>query len=271
MGGKKDVVARLVSKKARSRIVRSCSSSEEDSLDKDDKVEEEEYVESFESIEEEAGRCKHGPPTDYPCHLCCHQKWVSARRLDQPFTDRGKGKGQVFGISGSEQVSGDVQARSKEKRREHSEESRGDCADILFDGITVGPKTKKANHGQYIGEKQAKGCYGFNLPPGVTITSHLKATHKEVPKKTKGNGVTITSLSNEQELREIVKKTNWAEVFRISGVSLHGKPEPPVSGEEEVIIEDEVKSGKREEWECTFCTFLNSEEAGISSRCQMCQ
>ena len=81
--GRQDVVARLVSKKLRSRILKSCSSSEEDSPANDGKVEEE-YVESFESIEEEAGGCKHGPPTDYPCHLCCLKKWVSARRHDHP-------------------------------------------------------------------------------------------------------------------------------------------------------------------------------------------
>jgi len=283
--GRRDVVARLVSKKLRSRVLRSCSSSEEDSLDNDGKVEEE-HVESFESIEAEAGRCKHGPPTDYPCHLCCHQKWVSARRLDQPLVDKDKGKGQgyVLCISGSEQVSQDVHAKSKEeKKREHSEENKGDCADILFDGITVEPKTKQAKR------------YGFNLPPGVTITHHQKSTHKEAPKQTKEKdpGVTITvgdslksndsstakevptipipSLSEEQkQLKEIVKKTDWAEVFRMSGVSVLGKPVQSVSGEDEVIFEDESKSEKTvEDWECTFCTFLNSGLDGI--RCRMCQ
>jgi len=279
--GRRDVVARLVSKKLRSRILKSCSSSEEDSLENDSKVEEE-HVESLESIQEEAGRCKHGPPTDYPCHLCCHQKWVSARRLEQPLLDRGRGKEQesVLCIGGSEQVSRDIQAKSKEKKREHSEEKRGDCADILFDGITVGPKTKQTK------------LYGFNLPPGVTITHHQKFTHKEAPKQTKEKdpGVTIASgdplnsndsstanevpiklipsLSEDQkQLREIVKKTDWAEVFRMSGMSVLGKPVP---GGDEVIIEDATKCDKTvEEWECTFCTFLNSGEDRI--RCQMCQ
>ena len=248
--GRQDVVARLVSRKLRSRILKSCSSSEEDSPANDSKVEEE-YVESFESIGEEAGGCKHGPPTDYPCHLCCHKKWVSARRHDQPLVEgrKGKGQGYVLRISGSEQVPQDVQAKSKEKKREHSEENRGDCADIFFDGITVGPKTKQAK------------TYGFNLPPGVTITHHQKSTHKEAPKQTKENGpgVTITtgdplksndsstskevptipipSLSEKQkQLQEIVKKTDWAEVFRMSGVSVLGKPVQPVSGEDEVLI-----------------------------------
>jgi len=282
--GRKDVVARLVSRKLRSRILKSCSSSEEDSPANDGKVEEE-YVESFESIGEEAGGCKHGPPTDYPCHLCCLKKWVSARRHDQPLVEgrKGKGQGYVLRISGSEQVPQNVQAKSKEKKREHSEENRGDCADILFDGITVGAKSKQAK------------TYGFNLLPGVTITHHQKSTHKEAPKQTKENGpgVTITtgdplksndsstakevptipipSLSEKQkQLQEIVKKTDWAEVFRMSGVSVLGKPVQPVSGEDEVIIEDESKSDETvEEWECSFCTFLNSGEDRI--KCGMCQ
>ena len=38
----------------------------------------------------------------------------------------------------------------------------------------------------------------------------------------------------------------------------------------QVIIEDATKCDKTvEEWECTFCTFLNSGEDRI--RCQMCQ
>ena len=296
---RRDVVARLVSKKLRSRTyLRPCSSSEEDN---DCKVEEED-VESFENIQEKAGRCKHGPPTDYPCHLCCHQKWASTRRLDQPLmVERVKGRnGIVIHKIGVEQLSeGEIagEVKSKEKKREHSEENRGD---ILFDGISVGPKTKKANSGMKIDGKN----YGFNVPPGVTITAggSLKSktsstskstpnedliTHistkdapitprdplkanippifKELPnipisRKEKDPGVTITAgglsiksnnsstakevlfsskeagLYEEQEqLVEIVKKTNWAEVFRMAGVSIPGNPVPAPSSQDEVI------------------------------------
>ena len=298
---KRDVVARLVSKKLRSRIILgSCSSSEEDSLDNEGKVEEKE---SFESIQEKAGLCKHGPPTDYPCHLCCHQKWVSTQRLEQPQVYRGNGRGQghVLHIDGSEQLSVDVQAKSKEKKREHSEENQGDHADILFDGITVGPKTKKANSGMNTAGKN----FGFNVPPGVTITAGgpLKSKTSSTSKST-SNNVVITPISvkevtiatggplnsetssaskstpndlvstpivrkeviittggspnpsstpkevlitpmstkeaslyeeEQKQLKEIVKKTNWAEVFRMSGVSVLGKPVPAPS-EDEVII-----------------------------------
>ena len=288
---KRDVVARLVSKKLRSRIILgSCSSSEEDSLDHEGKVEEKE---SFESIQEKAGRCKHGPPTDYPCHLCCHQKWVSTRRLDQPLVDRenGRGQGHIVHIGGSDQLSGDVQAKSKEKKREHSEETRGDKADILFDGITVGPKTKKANSEMNTAGKN----YGFNVPPGVTITAGgpLKSKTSYTPNdvvitpisakevtittgvpfksetssasKSTPNDLVITPIlrkeatittggppnnsstlkevlitpmstkeaslheEEQKQLKEIVKKTNWAEVFRMSGVSVLGKPVPAPS------------------------------------------
>ena len=70
--------------------------------------------------------------------------------------------------------------------------------------------------------------------PGVTIASGdpLKSkdssTANEVPINL------IPSLSEDQkQLREIVKKTNWAEVFRMSGMSVLGKPVP---GGDEVII-----------------------------------
>jgi len=328
---KRDVVARLVSKKLRSRIILgSCSSSEEDSLDHEGKIEEKE---SFESIQEKAGRCKHGPPTDYPCHLCCHQKWVSTRRLDQPLVDRenGRGQGHIVHIGGSEQLSGDVQAKSKEKKREHSEETRGDKADILFDGITVGPKTKKANSEMNTAGKN----YGFNVPPGVTITAGgpLKSKTSYTPNdvvitpisakevtittgvpfksetssasKSTPNDLVITPIlrkeatittggppnnsstlkevlitpmstkeaslheEEQKQLKEIVKKTNWAEVFRMSGVSVLGKPVPAPS-EAEVVVEGEFKRNKAtKEWECTFCTFLNIGEDRTS--CKMCQ
>jgi len=328
---KRDVVARLVSKKLRSRIILgSCSSSEEDSLDHEGKIEEKE---SFESIQEKAGRCKHGPPTDYPCHLCCHQKWVSTRRLDQPLVDRenGRGQGHIVHIGGSEQLSGDVQAKSKEKKREHSEETRGVKADILFDGITVGPKTKKANSEMNTAGKN----YGFNVPPGVTITAGgpLKSKTSYTPNdvvitpisakevtittgvpfksetssasKSTPNDLVITPIlrkeatittggppnnsstlkevlitpmstkeaslheEEQKQLKEIVKKTNWAEVFRMSGVPVLGKPVPAPS-EDEVIVEGEFKSVKAmEEWECSFCTFLNIGE--VRTSCKMCQ
>jgi len=312
---RRDVVARLVSKKLRSRIyIDSSSGSEEDSLGNEKhQVEEKGGFESiqekagrckkedFESIQEKAGQCKHGPPTDYPCHLCCHQKWVSTRKLDQPLlVGRGnsRGQGHVLHKGGSEQLSGDVKAKSKKKERDHSEENQGDHADILFDGITVRPKTKKANNGMNIAGKG----YSFNVPPGVTITaggplkSKTSSTSNSAPNdvvitpisskeatittdspplKTNSSStpkedlvITPTSTKEASLYEEIEKKTNWAEFFCISRVSVLGKPVPV---EDEVIVEGEFKSDKAvEDWECSFCTFINSGDED-QIRCNMCQ
>ena len=248
---KRHVVSRLLS----TRKLRSHSS-----LDEEDhfiQVEEEEHTqeESYESVQEKAGRCNHGPPTDYPCHLCCHQKWFSTLRLDQPLASSLLTWTEVTNtglhISVSNQLPGGktakaegVQAKSKEKKREHFEECQGGNADVLFEGITVGPKTKKVNFGKKV-EGKAES-FPFHLPPGVTITkggppkSNTTTTFDEVfinPISSKD-----ASLSDEQkQLREIVKKTNWAEVFRVSGVSVHGKTVQDSSGGDEVGLVSYVK------------------------------
>ena len=107
-----DVVARLVSRKSSSgkeeqecpvvedkeEISESSSGKEEQECpvveDKEETSEsksgkgEQEYtvVEdiSYEHFQEEAGRCSHGPPTDYPCHICCYNRWTMTRRPEPP-------------------------------------------------------------------------------------------------------------------------------------------------------------------------------------------
>merc|ERR1712181_137392 len=78
--------------------------------------------------------------------------------------------------------------------------------------------------------------------------------------------ITPSSTKEASLYEEIVKKTNWAEVFRMSGVSVLGKPVPV---EDEVIVEGDFKSAKVvQDWECSFCTFINGGKEQI--RCKMC-
>ena len=96
--------------------------------------------------------------------------------------------------------------KSTKTNREHSEEGgRDHGADILFDGITVGPlgcKAKKINDEVKTGEKP-------NVIRGLATT--VKAA--------KGS-----SAPQEDQMKNIVKNTKWAEVFRSSGVTISKVP-----------------------------------------------
>merc|ERR1719474_693438 len=84
----------------------------------------------------------------------------------------------------------------------------------------------------------------------------------------KGAQEPITPQEQEQ-MFNIVKKTNWAEVFRLSGVTL-AEPMSATTMKEEVTLEEADQVGQTlKEWECSFCTFLNSEED--FKICRMCR
>ena len=182
---RRDVVARLVSKKRSSYKEESSESSSESS--------EEEVVQlpdvedrSYEQVQEEAGRCSHGPPTDYPCHICCYNKWNKTRRLEQPGVEKAKGKPTAAGgdheviltkatnepLTGGSNAETRESVKSKEKKREHSEERGRDGADVLFDGIKIGHKAKKTDDGGLEKPTNAGGkSYTYNSLPGITITN----------------------------------------------------------------------------------------------------
>ena len=244
-----DVVARLVSRKSSSgkeeqecpvvedkeEISESSSGKEEQVCpvveDKEETSEsksgkgEQEYpvVEdiSYEQVQEEAGRCSHGPPTDYPCHICCYNKWTMTRRLEQPGVE--KAEGNLGAASGdhdvtmieatNEPLAGGNSAETRENlkstktKREHSEEGgRDHGADILFDGTIVGPlgcKAKKIHDEVKNGEKP-------NVIKGLATT--VKAAKGSI------------KPHEEDQVKNIVKSTKWAEVFRSSGVTISKAP-----------------------------------------------
>ena len=175
---------------------------------------------SYEQVQEEAGRCSHAPPTDYPCHICCYNRWTMTRRLEQPGVE--KAEGNLGAASGdhdvimieatNEPLAGGNSAETRENvkstktRREHSEEGGRDGADILFDGTTVGPlgcKAKKIHDEVKTGEKP-------NVIRGLATT--VKAA--------KGS----SAPQEEDQVKNIVKNTKWAEVFRSSGVTISKAP-----------------------------------------------
>jgi len=274
---RRDVVARLVSNKRSSYKEESFDSSSESS---------EEVVQlpdvedrSYEQVQEEAGRCSHGPPTDYPCHICCYNKWNKTRRLEQPSVEKAKGKLAAGGDNDvilikatSEPLIGGSNAetresvKSKEKKREHSEASGRDGADILFDGFKVGHKAKKTDDGGLEKPTKVGGkSYTYNSLPGITITN---LGPPQASSGSKGAKEHITQQEQE-EMVKIVKKTNWAEVFRLSGVAI-AKPATATTGKEEVTLEEADQVGQTfKEWECSFCTFHNTEED--LNTCRMCR
>ena len=242
---RRDVVARLVSNKRSSYKEKSSDSSSESS--------EEEVVQlpdvedrSYEQVQEEAGRCSHGPPTDYPCHICCYNKWNKTRRLEQPGVEKAKGKltaaggdhdltfikGKSEPSAGSNDAETRESVKSKEKKREHSEERGRDGADVLFDGIKIGHKAKKTDDGGFEKPTKVGGkSYTYNSLPGITITN---LGPPQASSASKGAKEPITPQEQEQMLK-IVKKTNWAEVFRLSGVTL-AEPVSATTGKEEASV-----------------------------------
>ena len=139
------------------------------------------------------------------------------RRLEQPGVE--KAEGNLGAASGdhdvvmieatNEPLAGGNSAETRENvkstktRKEHSEEGgRDHGADILFDGITVGPlgcKAKKINDEVKTGEKP-------NVIRGLATT--VKAA--------KGS----SAPQEEDQMKNIVKNTKWAEVFRSSSVTI---------------------------------------------------
>ena len=242
---RRDVVARLVSNKRSSYKEKSSDSSSESS--------EEEVVQlpdvedrSYEQVQEEAGRCSHGPPTDYPCHICCYNKWNKTRRLEQPGMEKAKGKLTAAGgdhdvisikatsepLAGGNNAERGESVKSKENKREHSEERGRDGADILFDGIKIWHKAKKTDDGGFEKPTKVGGkSYTYNSLPGITITN---LGPPQASSASKGASEPITPQEQEQMLK-IVKKTNWAEVFRLSGVTL-AKPASATTGKEEASV-----------------------------------
>ena len=216
---RRDVVARLVSKKRSSYKEESSESISENS--------EEEVVQlpdvedrSYEQVQEGAGRCSHSPPTDYPCHICCYNKWTMTRRLEQPGVE--KAEGNLGAASGdhdvtmieatNEPLAGGNSAETRENvnstktRKEDSEEGGRDGADILFDGTIVGPlgcKAKKIHDEVKNGEKP-------NVIKGLATT--VKAAKGSI------------KPHEEDQVKNIVKNTKWAEVFRSSGVIISKVP-----------------------------------------------
>ena len=243
---RRDVVARLVSNKRSSYKEKSSESSSESS-------DEEVVVQlpdveggSHEQVQEEGGRCSHGPPTDYPCHICCYNKWNKTRRLEQPGVEKAKGKLTAAGgdhdailikatsepLAGGNNAETRESVKSKEKKREHSEERGRDGADVLFDGIKIGHKAKKTDDGGFEKPTKVGGkSYTYNSLPGITITN---LGPPQASSASKGAKEPITPQEQEQMLK-IVKKTNWAEVFRLSGVTL-AKPASATTGKEEASV-----------------------------------
>ena len=207
-----DIVARLVSRKEKTSESSSGKAEQEYPVVEDI---------SYEQVQEEAGRCSHGPPTDYPCHICCYNKWTMTRRLEQPGVE--KAEGNLGAASGdhdvtmieatNEPLAGGNSAETRENvkstktKREHSEGGgRDHGADILFDGITVGPlgcKAKKINDEVKTGEKP-------NVIRGLATT--VKAAKGSI------------APQEEDQVKNIVKNTKWAEVFRSSGVTISKAP-----------------------------------------------
>merc|ERR1719470_708647 len=227
---RRDVVARLVSNKRSSYKEESSDSSSESS---DEEVVQHPDVEdgSYEQVQEEAGRCSHGPPTDYPCHICCYNKWNKTRRLEQPGVEKAKGKPTAVGgdndlilikttsepLAEGNNAETRESVKSKEKKREHSEERGRDGADVLFDGIKIGHKAKKTDGGGFEKPTKVGGkSFTYNSLPGITITNLGPPQASSASKSSKEP---ITPQEQE-EMVKIVKKTNWAEVFRLSGVTL---------------------------------------------------
>ena len=239
---RRDVVARLVSKKRSSYKEESSESISENS--------EEEVVQlpdvedrSYEQVQEGAGRCSHSPPTDYPCHICCYNKWNKTRRLEQPGVEKAKGKPTAAGgdheviltkatsepLTGGSNAETRESVKSKEKKREHSEERGRDGADVLFDGIIIGHKAKKTDDGVFEKPTKVGGkSYTYNSLPGITITN---LGPPQASSASKGAKEPITPQEQE-EMVKIVKKTNWAEVFRLSGVA----PASATTGKEEASV-----------------------------------
>jgi len=277
---RRDVVARLVSNKRSSYKEKSSDSSSESS-DEEVVVQLPDIEDrSYEKVQEEAGRCSHGPPTDYPCHICCYNKWNKTRRLEQPGVEKAKGKPTAAGgdheviltkatsepLTGGSNAETRESVRSKEKKREHSEERGRDGADVLFDGIKIGHKAKKTDDGGFEKPTKVGGkSYTYNSLPGITITN---LGPPQASSASKGSKEPITPQEQE-EMVKIVKKTNWAEVFRLSGVAI-AKPATATTGKEEVTLEEADQVGQTfKEWECSFCTFHNTEED--LNTCRMCR
>ena len=135
----------------------------------------------------------------------------------------------------SEQLAGGNNAetresvKSKEKKREHSEERGRDGADVLFDGIKIGHKAKKTDDGVFEKPTKVGGkSYTYNSLPGITITNLGPPQASSASKSAKEH---ITPQEQE-EMVKIVKKTNWAEVFRLSGVT----PASATTGKEEASV-----------------------------------
>jgi len=282
---RRDVVARLVSNKRSSYKEKSSDSSSENS--------EEEVVQlpevedrSYEQVQDEAGRCSHGPPTDYPCHICCYNKWNKTRRLEQPGVEKDKSKLAAAGgdhdvisikaTSGPSAGGNNAETResvkSKDKKKEYSKERGRDGADVLFDGIKIEQKAKKTDDGGFEKPTKVGGkSYTYNSLPGITITN---LGPPQASSASKGAEKPITPRGylwpqEQEQMVEIVKKTNWAEVFRLSGVAI-AKPASATTGKEEVTLEEADQVGHTlKEWECSFCTFLNNEED--FKICRMCR
>ena len=242
---RRDVVARLVSNKRSSYKEKSSESSSESS-DEEVVVQLPDVEDgSYEQVQEEAGRCSHGPPTDYPCHICCYNKWNKTRRLEQPGVEKAKGKLTAAGgnhdvkikatseaLAGGNNAERGESVKSKVKKREHSEERGRDGADVLFDGIKIGHKAKKTDDGGFEKPTKVGGkSYTYNSLPGITITN---LGPPQASSASKGASEPITPQEQEQMLK-IVKKTNWAEVFRLSGVTL-AKPASATTGKEEASV-----------------------------------
>ena len=147
--------------------------------------------------------------------------WGLWRRLQQPSVE--KAEGNLGAASGdhdvimieatNEPLAGGNSAETRENvkstktRKEHSEEGgRDHGADILFDGITVGPlgcKAKKINDEVKTGEKP-------NVIIGLATT--VKAAKGSI------------APQEEDQMKNIGTKTNWAEVFGSSGVAISKVP-----------------------------------------------
>ena len=240
---RRDVVARLVSKK-RSSYKEESSDSSSESSDEEEVVQLPDVEDrSYEKVQEEAGRCSHGPPTDYPCHICCYNKWNKTRKLEQPGVEKARGKPTAAGgdheviltkatsepLTGGSNAETRESVKSKEKKREHSEERGRDGADVLFDGIKIGHKAKKTDNGGFEKPTKVGGkSYTYNSLPGITITN-LGPPQASSASKSANEHITP---QEQEEMVKIVKKTNWAEVFRLSGVT----PASATTGKEEASV-----------------------------------